>query len=447
MKIRLLNLWESLRTSFWFLPAVMTALAVALSFLTVYIDRRIGSDANIFGFIYSGGPEGARLVLSTIAGSMITVAGVTFSITIVALTLASSQFGPRLLRNFMHDTGNQVVLGTFIAAFAYCLLVLRTVHTEEGEYFIPSVSVAVAVVLALAGIAVLIYFIHHVSASMQADQIILAVYNELEEKMRRLFPEEWRDDLGESVDGEAQRQVEEGKYPQSIYVNVKSSGYIQAVNQYTLLNIAVRNDLLVLLPHRPGDFVAAGITLITAKGKEEIGESIARQLENTVIVGSQRSPEQDPEFAVRQLVEIAVRALSPGINDPYTAISCIDRLGSALCLLCGREFPLPYLYDDEGKLRVISKPVTFTGVVNSAFDQIRQYGRSSATVAIRLMEALEIIAVQIRTPEQREAIRRQGEMILRGGTESLGEKNDVEELRSRYQGLVEILERKVPEIA
>ena len=163
MKLRLQSSWESLRTSFWFIPAVMTFVAIVLSFLLVYVDRRIGPETEVFGFIYSGGPEGARLVLSTIAGSMITVAGVTFSITIVALTLASSQFGPRLLRNFMHDTGNQVTLGTFIATFVYCLLVLRTVHTVEGEDFVPSISVAVAIFLALAGIAVLIYFIHHVS--------------------------------------------------------------------------------------------------------------------------------------------------------------------------------------------------------------------------------------------------------------------------------------------
>jgi len=442
--MRLLNLWESMRTSFWFVPAVMTVIAVALSFLTVYIDRSIGSDANIFGFIYSGGPEGARLVLSTIAGSMITVAGVTFSITIVALTLASSQFGPRLLRNFMHDTGNQVVLGTFVAAFAYCLLVLRTVHTVEGEDFVPSISVAVAIVLALAGIAVLIYFIHHVSLSMQAEQVISAVYRDLEEKMRRLFPEEWKDALGQSPDGEAMRQIEEEGHTQTFDIAADRSGYMRAADLGALLEIATRNDLLIMLPHRPGDFVSAGITLITVKGKGEPGENIARQLASAVIIGSQRTPEQDAEFAVRQLVEVAMRALSPGINDPYTAISCIDRLESALCFLCGREFPLAYLYDDQSRLRVISNPVTFTGIIDAAFDQIRQYGRQSAAETIRLMDALEIIAVQTRTREQREAVLRQADMILRSSTDSLPEPNDADDVRHRYQALVDILKKQGP---
>ncbi len=444
MKVRLLILWESLRTSFWFLPALMTVLAVALSFLTVFIDRRIGSDANIFGFIFSGGPESARLVLSTVASSMITVAGVTFSITIVALALASSQFGPRLLRNFMHDTGNQVMLGTYIAAFAYCLIVLRTVHTVEGEDFVPSISVAVAIVLALAGIAVLIYFIHHISWSMQAEQVITAVYRDLEEKMPRLFPEDWRDTLGQSVDGEAMRQVEEEGYSQSLDIAAARSGYLQAVDLGALLEIAARNDVLVMLPHRPGDFIIAGITLITVKSKEELDESVARQLGNKVIVGSQRTPEQDAEFTFHQLVEVAIRALSPGINDPYTAVSCIDRLGSALCFLCGREFPLPYRYDDQGRLLVIYKSVTFTGIINAAFDQIRQYGRASAAVTNRLMETLEIIAVQTRTREQREAILRQADMILRASTDSLPEPNDVDDVRQRYQALVDILAKQGP---
>lgn len=442
--MRLLNLWESLRTSFWFVPAVMTAIAVVLSFLTVYIDRSIGSDANIFGFIYSGGQEGARLVLSTIAGSMITVAGVTFSITIVALTLASSQFGPRLLRNFMHDTGNQVVLGTFVAAFAYCLLVLRTVHTVEGEDFVPSISVAIAIIMALAGIAVLIYFIHHVSSSMQAEQVISAVYREMDDKLRQLFPEEWKDALGQNVDGEALRQIEEEGYSQTLDITATRSGYLQAADRDALLDIATHNDLLIMLPYRPGDFVSAGITLITAKSMEEPGENIARQLANAVIIGSQRTPEQDAEFTVRQLVEIAVRALSPGINDPYTAVSCIDRLESALCILCEREFPLAYLYDDQGRLRVISKPVTFRGIIDAAFDQIRQYGRQSAAVTIRLMEALEIIAVQTRTREQREAVLRQADMIMRASTDSLPEPNDVDDVRRRYRALTETLAKQGP---
>ncbi len=439
MRVRLLNTWESLRTSFWFIPAVMTALAIALSFLTVYIDRSIGPGTNIFGFLYSGGPEGARMVLSTIAGSMITVAGVTFSITMVALTLASSQFGPRLLRNFMHDTGNQVVLGTFIAGFAYCLLVLRTVHTVEGEDFVPSISVAVALVLALAGIVVLIYFIHHVSLSMQAEQVISAVSRDLEEKIERLFPKESRDGVERDLEAESKRRVAEEDHELSVDIPAARSGYIRAMDRHGLLEAATENDLLVLLPRRPGEYLVEGSPLVTVRCKEKIGKGLAGRLSGAVILGAQRTPEQDAEFAVHQLVEVAIRALSPGINDPYTAVSCVDRLGSALCFLCGREFPSPYLYDDQDYLRVVFKPETFTGIINAAFDQIRQYGRESVAVTIRLLETLQTIAFQARTHEQREAVLRQAEMIRRGSVEALHEENDIEDVQQRYQAVLDTL--------
>ncbi|MDD3719075.1 MAG: DUF2254 domain-containing protein [Actinomycetota bacterium] len=446
MRTRLLHIWEYLRTSFWLVPALMTILAVGFAFLLVFIDRRIGSGVDdVFGFLYSGGPEGARMVLSTIAGSMVTVAGVTFSITIVALQLSSSQFGPRLLRNFMQDLGNQIVLGTYLSSFVYCLLVLRTVHTVEGREFVPSISVAFAVVLALAGVAVLIYFIHHISTSMQAEQVILAVSRDLEEKIQRLFPRESEDGAERELEAESARRIAEDSRELDTDVPAAQSGYLQAVDRHGLLEVATENDLLVTMPCRPGDFVVEGTPLVKVRSKEALDESVARQLAGDVIVGALRTPEQDAEFAVHQLVEVAVRALSPGINDPYTAVSCVDRLSSALCFLCAREFPSPYLYDKEGNLRVVAKPGTFTGIVNAAFDQIRQYGRESAAVTVRMLEALAAIASQSRTREQREAVLRQAEMIERSSREGLHEKNDVEDVQRRYRALLDLLGEEFPD--
>lgn len=440
VKVRLLHTWESLRTSFWLVPTLMTASAIGLAFLLVFIDRSIDSGVDdIFGFLYGGGPEGARMVLSTIAGSMITVAGVTFSITIVALQLSSSQFGPRLLRNFMHDLGNQVVLGTYLSSFVYCLLVLRTVHTVEGKEFVPSISVAVAILLALAGIAVLIYFIHHISTSMQAEKVIMAVSRDLEEKMRRLFPRESEDGAERDLEAEAGRRVAEDIHERAIDIPATRSGYLQAIDRNGLLEVATEKDLFILLPCRPGDFVVEGLPLIMVRSREELGEEVTRRLMDAIIVGAQRTPEQDAEFAVHQLVEVAIRALSPGINDPYTAVSCVDRLGSALCFLSGREFPSPYLYDKKDNLRVILKPLTFTGIVNAAFDQIRQYGRQSAAVTTRLLETLGMIAARARTREQREAVLRQAEMIARSSREGLHEENDIEDVQRRYRALLDLL--------
>ncbi len=189
---RLAQLWESLRTSYWFVPTVMTAGAVGLSFASVHLDQVVKAEwVRAVGWIWAGSPEGARQVLSTIAGSMITVAGVAFSITIVALTLASTQFGPRLLRNFVRDLGNQVVLGTFVSTFVYCLLVLRTVRGGDVAEFVPYLSVTLGVAFALASLGVLIYFIHHVSGAIQAEHLIASVADELEDAIERMFPESW----------------------------------------------------------------------------------------------------------------------------------------------------------------------------------------------------------------------------------------------------------------
>ncbi len=441
MKTRLFNLWESVRTSFWFLPGLLVLASIALSVIMIAVDRQVELESyQLFGLLFTGGPEGARSVLSTIAGSMITIAGVTFSITIVALTLASSQFGPRLLRNFMMDTGNQVVLGTFIATFIYCLLVLRSVAAEGPTAFVPSVSVTFAVVLALTNVGVLIYFIHHVSTSIQADRVIASVDNELSEHLQRLFPEELGQELGQDESDEPDWQSEAEECDEAVNLAAAESGYLQAVDSNGLLEIASSNDLLICLRYRPGEFVVAGSTLVAVKSPEPLEASLASQIVGAFILGPQRTPEQDAEFAIHQLVEIALRALSPGINDPFTAITCLDRLGSALCYLAERAFPSPYRYDGDGKLRVTARPITFAGITNTAFDQIRQYGRSSAAVTIRLLETLGTIGLRAHNAEQRQALLRQANMIERGCHESLPEANDRQDVQKRYQGLLDILE-------
>lgn len=441
MKTRLLNLWESVRTSFWFIPGLLVFMAIVLSLVIVAVDRRVVLEPDrAFGLLYTGGPEGARAILSTIAGSMITVAGVAFSITIVALTLASSQFGPRLLRSFMKDTGNQVVLGIFIATFIYCLLVLRSVQTAGEHVFVPALSVTFATVLALMNVGVLIYFIHHVSTSIQADHVIAAVDRELFENLQRLFPEELGNEPENREDDYSGKQRENDGYDQAHHIAASRSGYLQAIDGEGVLNLACKNDFLVYLHYRPGEFIVAGSTLVMVKCDEYPDESLVEQIAGSFIYGPQRTPEQDAEFAIHQLVEIAARALSPGINDPYTAITCLDRLGAALCYLTKRAFPAHDRYDGDGRLRVIAKPVTFAGITNAAFDQIRQYSRSSVAVTIRLLETLKTVAAHTRTEEQRQAILRQADMIARASKEALPEKNDNEDVQERYQALLDVLE-------
>ena len=438
MKSRLANLWETLSASLWFVPALMTLVAVGLALGGIALDDTIRHGSE---WAYGGGPEGAREVLSAIASSMITVAGVAFSVTIVALTLASQQFGPRLLRNFMRDRGNQVVLGTFIATFTYSLMVLRTIRSNGSE-FVPQVSVTLAMVLALTSLAVLIYFIHHAAVTIQAPEVIAMVAEDLTQGIDRLFPEalgrpptEGEHDLKPEFTGEFERVAEA--------IPCRETGYLQSIENDRLMGLASENDLIFLLPCRPGDFIIEGNDLMQVKPSGRIDPELADQLCKCFILGDERTHIQDIEFSVHQLVEIAVRALSPGINDPITAMNCIDRLAAALCRLAQRSMPSPYRYDDDDRLRVIvARPVRFNEVVAGAFDMIRQYGRSSAPVTLRLLDAIGLIAKRVQREGDRTALFNQAVMIERGSHEELSEERDRKEVQERFRTTILALQER-----
>ncbi|MBM9606643.1 DUF2254 domain-containing protein [Desulfopila inferna] len=427
MRTRLFNLWQALRASLWFLPGLMVLSAIILAFLLLYIDGNYSLSANFAGsLLYNAGPEGARSLLSTIAGSVITVTGVTFSITIVALTLASSQFGPRLLRNFMRDTSNQFVLGTFISTFIYCLLVLRSVEAVDGNPFVPSLSVSMAVVLMLANAGVLVFFIHHISISIQADYVITGVSSELTEHINRIF----EDDNDQQDAGGFDSSRLDG-YGHEFYISSSKDGYLQAIDHSGLVKIAQADDYLFFLHSRAGKYVVKGDVLVTVKSREKSEEKHG-PIVRSFIIGTVRTPEQDPEYAIHQLVEVAIRALSPGINDPFTAISCIDRIGSAICFVSTKKFPSSLITDNEDKLRLVTMPVDFTGMVNAAFDQIRQNGQKNVAVTIRLLEVLGNIGRHLEQQEYKDAILRQAVMIQRVGRESFPEENDRADVQQKY---------------
>lgn len=443
MKIQLIKLWELLRSSYWFVPSQMAIIASGLAFIMLWLDKagKIGLIEKL-GWIYTGGPDGARTLLSTVAGSMITVAATAFSITIVSLTLASSQFGPRLLRNFMQDRGNQIVLGTFIATFIYCLLILRTIRGADYNAFVPQISVTFGVLLAIASIGVLIYFIHHAAASIQADNVIAEVSEALEDAMNRLFPEQ----IGQANSTQPQGWVAEisGNFDaEASPVKVAGSGYIQAIDDDKLMEIAKSNDLILRLQYRPGNFVVQGNDLVMVYPGKLVNEKLTEKINETFILGSQPTDQQDIEFAINQLVEIAVRALSPGINDPFTAIRCIDQLSVALSHLAQRQLPSPYRYDHDNNLRVIANQVTFAGLTDAAFNQIRQYGCSDVAVTIRLLEAIAVIAISTYYPKQLEALRRQAIMIRRSSAQAITEEWDCKDIEQQYWTTLRAIERSL----
>jgi len=434
--------WESLRTNFWFLPAVMAAAAVMLALLAPELDRMNQAQASgAWGWTYSGSPEGARAVLSTIAGSMITVAGVVFSITIVALSLASAQFGPRLLRNFIRDRSNQFVLGTFTATFTYCLLVLRTIRGTDHNQFVPGISVTFGIVLALVSIGVLIYFIHHVAIAIQATQVIAAVNQELHEAIDRLWPEQ----LGQeplNPTASAELGMPPDREGDAVSVAARASGYVDSISDDALLRLAHERDLVVRLTRRPGHFVVQGNPLALVWPGDRVDDELRKLVNDVFALSPHRTPFQDVEFALDQLVEIAVRALSPGINDPFTAMSCIDRLGEALCRLCQRSVPSPYRYDEEKRLRVITYPLTFGSIADSAFNQIRQYGRSSPAVLIRMLETLTNIANHAGREDERLALARHANLIHRASCQAVPEEADRKDVDERFEAVRKALQTK-----
>lgn len=433
--MRLRAVWDRMRGTYWAVPSTMATVAIVAALVIIDVDQALTAEfLNQLSWVYTGGAEGARAVLSTIAASMITVAGVTFSITIVALTLASQQFGPRLLRNFLRDLGNQITLGTFIATFLYCLLVLRTVRGTDDDQFVPHLAVTVGVVLATVSIGVLIFFIHHIATSIQASQVIANVASDLHAAIERLFPER----IGREVDHDPPESVPD--FQDARPVVATHSGYVQAVDSAQVLTAAREGAFVMRIDARPGDFVRAGRPLASVVSPAGRPTGVDDALRRAFIIGADRTGTQDLGFFINQLVELGVRALSPGINDPATARACIDRLEDALAHLSSRQMPSPYRYDEDNVLRVVARPVTFAEMLDLAFTELSRYGFSSVSVSCRLLEAMRDLAPCLSRDEDGRALVRQADLV--GGRTGSSAQNDIDRARlaSCYRDVIETLQ-------
>lgn len=433
---RLLFIWSELKSSFWFLPVLIILGAIGAAVWTIYLDRVSGYEpAGAIRIVFTGSPASARSVLSTISSAMIGVAGTVFSITLVALTLASSQFGSRLLRNFMHERINQIVLGTYVSTYVYCLIVLNVV-SDGGEFtFVPAYSVLAALIATVANIVLLIIYIHHIAVSIQSDKIISDIAESLSENIGQLFPEE----MGEEPSGDEVRDLESLKksFGHKQPVTPSRNGYLRFINDAVLFKKATERDMLIVLKCRPGDYLIENMVVAEICCRERISSEEIRDFQKTFITGKSRTPQQDPEFAIHQMVEIAARALSSGINDPYTAIACIDNLTATMCYLARAGFPSGFRHDEAGRLRIIADVLDFEGMLDAAFDQIRQYSKSSPSVIIRLMEALVTINEFANNHAYKEAIQRHARMVLRMAEKNIDEKNDLDDLRKRSELIIQ----------
>lgn len=439
MKARLQHLWHELISGYWFRPGMMCVAAVCIATALIRFDRWLLSSRVDLGWFYGGGSDGAKTLLSTVAGSVITVAGVVFSITIAALTQASSQFGPRMLRNFMRDIGNQIVLGTFLATFLYCLLILRTIHGEigDGKEFVPQASVTVAVLLAAASIAVLIYFIHHVSISLQAPMVVAAVKRDLHQAIARQPEVQTGSAVMRDPGGETALESSVNDGSDKCVVRASSEGYVQVIDYEGLLQLACKLDVLLRLKCRPGDYLIKGAVLLSISPKVELNPAIERELNAAFLCGDHATPEQDVEYAIRQLVEVAVRALSPGVNDPFTAINCIDALAGSLCLISRRGLPGPLRFDATGKARIVSPVTTFDGVCDATFNQIRQNGSTSVAVMIRLLEVITECADHVTDSQRRKPLLKHARIIYEQARQSITEPHDRADVEQRWAGVIQ----------
>ncbi|CAN5910335.1 DUF2254 domain-containing protein [soil metagenome] len=437
MMNRFLKVWDGLSTSFWFVPSLMVLSSILLALVMLKFDRSLGEENWFMDLTwqFQRGPEGSRSLLSVVAGSMMTITSVTFSITILTLQLASSQFGPRLLRSFMRDRGNQVVLGTFIATFTYCLLVLREVNgSDVGEEFVPQLAVAMAVVLALASLSVLIYFIHHVAESIQAENIIDAASRDLEGAIDRLYPESMGRDASKSR-ADPPSALPDGFESGARPVTSESSNYVQMIDEDRLMDLARKHDLVVRLEVAPGRFLIEGAPMARVWPGHR-GEEVAEAVRTTFILGRHPTLHPNIRFAIDQLVEIALRAMSTGVNDPFTAMNCIDRIGSALRHLIDREFPSPYRADDEGRLRVVADRETFASIADAAFDPLREAVRNNLAVTVRLLSILAVLARQARDPSIRDTLRQHANRVHLASREGLEQDCDLEAAEQSYQAAV-----------
>lgn len=392
MKAYLQQLLYRIKGSYWFIPSLMVLSAIVLSQVTIWIDRTVGNAwLQDYWFTSMNQPDGARALLATVAGSMITVAGVTFSLTILAVSHATSHFGPRLLDNFMRDRGNQITLGTFVATFLYCLLVLRVVRggaVPESwdlsvEAFVPQLSLFVSLVLTIASVGELIYFIHHVPDSIHISTVLRRLSVDMSEKFDELYPET----VGQALDEEEDVPSLSSDFLHTVRSDV--TGYLQGIDDDELIRFAKDHQAVVRLIKRPGDFIRRSEIIAEVTRTADWNEDHAKKIRHGFAIGYSRTPTQDVFFILNEFVEVATRALSPGVNDPFTAMQCIDWLSDGLVQLSQRKLPTPYRMDEQDELRIITTEVTRADFVQSMLWQLVPYVRNDRNASLYFIESMK----------------------------------------------------------
>jgi len=406
--VQLSRVRDRLRSSLWFVPAVFEVAAVLLAVVLVRLDRELEA-STLVGF--GGGPESARSVLSTVAASTITFAGLVFSITVLALQLASGQYSPRVLRTFLRDRTSKVTLGITIGTFTYSLLVLQSVRSEDGAggVFVPSVAVSASLVLAIVAVGAFIQYINHISQSIQVSRILDAVATETSDAIRRL-----RDREPGAPPPPASAWVDE--------VAADHDGVVVGVDEEALAELAASVPCELELVPAVGDPVVEGMPLLraTAPLSEERLDGARREIE----LAPERTMQQDVAFGLRQLVDVAERALSPGVNDPTTAVQAIDRVHGALRRLATVPLGPRWVADREHRPRVSVREPSWPELVSLGVDEIRRTGAGSLQVSRRL-RAMLVDLSSVAPAHRRDPIERELRLLDASDSRSFPDADDL----------------------
>lgn len=408
--------WDRLKVSFWFAPAIMALAAVLLAWFMYWLDGRIPNEAlESSRFVLAGTANEMRSALLNMAGTVLATAGVVFTLLTLPLSTVAAQYGSRLLRLFLGDRTAQVVLGMFVATFVYCTAAALTIPPAEVERQAPQLTATVGLYLMLATFATLILLVQHVSTMLQAPNIAAAAGADLLEVVRAELAQDGThkaDGMGgleslPSAKDTPQAQANQEGYP----VRITSTGYIQYIDPAAILALAREKDLVIRLLHQPGHFVRLGAVVALVWPAGQVDQQVAKLIRRAYQLGNVRTPTQDVEYAVNQLTEMAVRAMSPAINDPFTAISCLDHIGAGLVeFIRGGEKGSRY-YDQDGRLRLVLKPVTFAALLSAAFDMLRHASCDNASVLLHMLKVIDVIGQETQSPEARQQLQRHVNLI------------------------------------
>lgn len=381
--------WDRLRQSLWFIPCVTIIGSALFATLMIHVDRTIQISAQgDLGFLVTTS-SAARTTLGALASAMMTVTGVVFSVTMLTLAQTSSQFGSRLLRAFLNYNITQVTLGVFLGTSVYCFAVLRVIRELDRDHaFVPHLAVFMGTIFGFVAFISFIAFIHHVAHSIQAENVLQNVAHDIYDSIERLYPDPLK------TDSRNRRETSSIDFDFESEINAVSTGYVQAINIDVLVSIAEDLDCVVRLSRRPGDFVFPGMMIaeITAPKPSEPDQ---QRIANCFLTGAYRTPRQDIGCGIMELTEVAVRALSPGINDPHTAEACLQYQTDVMARLANREFPARACMGGDGTLRVILNDVCFEELLESAFQEIMSFGSATETILSQIADSMLELARQV----------------------------------------------------